>query len=181
MESKSLEASRFIASNSKETTKTQQHTQTTTTVTGCVSAFVNLNGNNWSLKSELVLWGITGELNRYLILGKICYNSEMTHEEGGVKKAELADEKRNGVNVLKNVFLREKKGKPGLWGLTLSQFYYCTSISCGSPRDIIHPVDSCCHHKHCEPLWRRKKIKKICNNDPNTMSVQSETDILAQR
>lgn len=65
----------------------------------------------------------------------------MTHEEGGEKEAELADEERNGVNVLKDVFLREEKGKPGLRGLTLSQFYYCTRISCGSPGDINHPVD----------------------------------------
>lgn len=51
MESKSLEASHFIASNSKETTETQQRTETTTTITGlsvfcCLSAFVNLNVNN---------------------------------------------------------------------------------------------------------------------------------------
>lgn len=88
-----------------------------------------------------MLRGITEELNRSLILGKTWNSSEMTHEEAGEKKAEPADEERNGVNVLKNVFLREEKGRPGLRGLTLSQFYYCTSISCGSPGDITHPVD----------------------------------------
>lgn len=76
-----------------------------------------------------MLRGITEKLNRSLILGKTWSSSEMTHEEGGEKKVELADEERNGVNVLKNVFLREEKGKPGLRGLTLSQFYNCTTIS----------------------------------------------------
>lgn len=64
----------------------------------------------------------------------------MMHEEGGDKEAEPADKERNGVNALKNVFFREEIGEPRLQGLTLSQFYYCTSISCGSPAHF-HPVD----------------------------------------
>lgn len=49
MESKTLEASRFIASNSKGTTKTQQRTETTTTITG-LSGFllaISICGFKW--------------------------------------------------------------------------------------------------------------------------------------
>lgn len=70
------------------------------------------------------------ELN---FLGKTGSNSETMHKEGGDKEAESADKERNGVNALKNVFFREEIGEPRLQGLTLSQFYHCTRISCGSP------------------------------------------------
>ena len=64
----------------------------------------------------------------------------MTHKEGGDKEAGPTDKERNGVNAIKNVFCREEIGEPRLQGLTLSQFYYWPSISCGS-RAQFHPVD----------------------------------------
>lgn len=88
----------------------------------------------------VLLLDLTEKLNWSLILGKTWRNSEMTHKDGGDKEAEFADKERNGVTTLKNVFFTEEIGEPRLQGLTLSQFYYCTSISCGFPAQF-PPVD----------------------------------------
>lgn len=94
------------------------------------------------ITEELVSAAVGHHMGAELIfLGKKGCNSETMHKEGGDKEAESADKERNGVNALKNVFFREEIGEPRLQGLTLSQFYHCTKISCGSPRrstQLIH-------------------------------------------